>query len=161
MTALRRNRRGFTLLELVIVLMVSTLVFLLAGALQSSYGKRSTDLLVRAETVRELQLAVEAMRQDAGAATDLRRWSPTALHILREAAPLAAVGLVIQGADAGVEYELVGADLIRTDLEFGGSFVTATGLTDFEVTDTGAQVVVRLAAGNGTEAKEVFLRWVR
>jgi len=157
----RRSRTGFTLLELVVVLMVTALVFLLAGALQSSYAKRSTELLVRARAVRELQLAVESLRQDAGGAIAMQRWSPSAVRVLRDSPPLAAAGLVVQGVDAGVEYELVGDDLVRTDLEFGGSWVAASGLTAFDVTETGAQVELRLAAGSGNEAKEVFLRWVK
>lgn len=156
-----RRRAGFTLLELVVVLMVTGLVFLLAGALQSSYARRSADLLDRARALRELQLAVEAVRQDAGGAVAFQRWSPSAVRILRDGPPLAAAGLVLQGGDAGVQYELVGDDLVRTDLEFGGSWVAAGGLTAFEVTETGNQVELRLAAGSGSEAKEVFLRWVK
>ena len=156
-----RGRAGFTLLELVVVLTVTGLVFLLAGALQSSYARRSTDLLERAQAVRELQLAVEAIRQDAGGALAMQRWSPAAVRILRDGPPLAATGQPLQGGDAGVQYELIGDDLVRTDLEFGGEWVAASGLTAFEVAETGTQVELRLAAGSGDEAKEVFLRWVK
>ena len=159
--SLPRRRAGFTLLELVVVLMVTGLVFLLAGALQSSYGRRSAELLDRARAARDLQPAVEAVREDAGGAVAFQRWSPSAVRILRDGAPLAAIGQPLQGGDAGVQYELVGDALVRSDLEFGGSWVAATGLTAFDVVETGVQVELRLAAGSGDEAKEVFLRWVK
>lgn len=152
-------RRGFTLLELTIVLLVSAMVFLLAGALQSSYGHRSADLRERAGVVRELEIAIDALRADVGIAAMLSRTAADRLVIERRADALRALGLVPAGQDDGVEYSLQGTALVRTDREFGGNYVVATGLEAFAVARQGNEVVLTLAAGSGGERKEVTLRW--
>ncbi len=155
----RHAESGFTLLELTVVLLVSTMVLLLAGTLQSSYGRRSADLLERAEVVRELQLAIDSLRGDFGAAELAVRSSPSSVIIHRESAALATAGLSVNGPDAGVRYELVGAHLLRTDLKFGGEFVVAQRLKNFVVERQGPEVRMILTAGTGTEEKVVTLRW--
>jgi len=159
MKSCRRTGNGFTLLELTIVLLVSTMVMLLAGALQSSYGHRSADLLERAEVVRELQLAIDSLRGDCGAATVVIRQQADSVVIRREPAALAAAGLQLTGLDAGVRYRLAGEDLIRRDLEFGGEYVVAQRLENFLVQRQGTEVRMILTAGTGAEQKVVTLRW--
>ena len=44
-------------------------------------------------------------------------------------------------------------------LQLGGDFVVATGLTAFEVSEQGQEVLIRLRAGTGDEEQEVLLRW--
>lgn len=159
MKSIRRTGNGFTLLELTIVLLVSTMVMLLAGALQSSYGRRSSDLLERAEVVRELQLAIDSLRGDCGAATEVLRSGANTVVISRESAALATAGLQLSGLDAGVRYELSGEHLIRTDLEFGGEYIVAQRLANFVVERQGQEVRMILTAGTGAEEKVVTLRW--
>lgn len=155
----RDGRGGFTLLELTIVLLVSALVFLLAGALQSSYGHRSTELRSRADAVRELELAIDSLRADVGIAAMLNVLPGDELVIERRWDALNASGPPPQGQDNGLLYELVGADLTRTDREYGGDYVVATGLETFTVVRQGNDVVITLAAGRDDERKEVTLRW--
>ena len=148
---------GFTLLEMTIVVLVSMMVFLLGASLHAHYSRRSADLIERAETLRELRLAVEWLRQDVGGADNIRRLNSARLRISRSPETLARVGGT--APDAGIDYLLTGEHLERIDRELGGNFVVATGLTAFEVTERGQDIEILLRAGTGTEEQEIVVLW--
>ena len=153
----RRPRAGFTLLELTIVLLVSSMVFLIGAGLQSHYSRTTQDLRDASSTIRELRLGIEWLRKDAGGAVDFQRLGRSRVRIFRSDEAMRFIGGV--APDSGVEYRLVDDRLFRRDLEVGGNFVVAEGLETFEVRAAGTEVRLQLGAGEGAHAQALELRW--
>ncbi len=139
--------------------MMSVLFTLVARA-QKPFSETILELQDRAETVSELHLAVDYLARDFGGAERVLRLSETELLIQRESAVVHQLGLPANQADNGVRYSFEDSRLMRTDMQAGGSFVVATGLTGFDVGKLRkGELRIKLTDGVEPERHEIALVW--
>lgn len=157
-----RAARGFTLLELLIGVTVSSIIVMLAMMAWKPMSRATLLLRDRARDVTEMRLAVESLVQDLGGAdTALPTSEEGELHIVREQ-PVAELAGAWNGvADPGILYTLSGGSLARQDVSSGDTVLLAAGLREFEVERVADQTHVRLAVGEGLGERRVELVWPR
>jgi prepilin-type N-terminal cleavage/methylation domain-containing protein len=158
-----RAGRGFTLLELLVGVTVSSIVITLAMLAWKPMSRSTLLLRDRARDTTELRLAVESLLQDLGGAeTALPTSNPDELHIVREQPVAELAGAWSGGFDAGILYVLSGTRLSRQDVALGTSVVVAGGLRDFEIERVaGSETHVTLRVGEGLGERRVELVWPR
>ena len=163
MTALRRAAAGFTLLELLIGVTISSIIITLAMLAWKPMSSSTLLLRDRARDTTELRLAVETMLQDLGGAdTALPTSEPDELHIVREQAVAELAGAWSGAGDEGILYALSDGQLERRDVALGTSMVVASGLETFEVERVaGIETHVTLSVGEGLGERQVELVWPR
>jgi prepilin-type N-terminal cleavage/methylation domain-containing protein len=160
---LARSAAGFTLLELLVGVVVSSIIVMLAMMAWKPMSSSTLLLRDRARDTTELRLAVESMLQDLGGAdTALPTLQPEELHIVREQAVAELAGAWSSGADAGIVYSLSEGDLERHDVALGSSVIVASGLETFDVERVaGSETHVTLRVGEGLGERQVELVWPR
>ena len=153
------NAHGHTLLEHAVAAAVFAVVgTTAAGGWKAAHGS-SADLAHRARALTEMRLAVESLRNDTAAAVTLEVLPPDALHIVREPAAAALVGVGLDDTDPGILYAWDFDVLVRRDLALGSRSLVATGLTRFGTSVAGRDGVILLTSGLGTGERTVTLRW--
>jgi prepilin-type N-terminal cleavage/methylation domain-containing protein len=162
-SAPRRPASGFTLLELLIGVTVSSIIVTLAMLAWKPMSRSTLLLRDRARDTTELRLAVETMLQDLGGADSaLPTSDPDELHIVREQAVAELAGAWSGGADEGILYALSDGHLERRDVALGTSLIVAGGLKTFEVERVaGTETHVTLSVGEGLGERQVELVWPR
>ena len=158
-----RTPRGFTLVELLVGVTLSSIVITIAMLGARPMGRSTLMLRDRARDTTELRLAVESLLQDlGGAGTALPTIQPDELHVVREQAVAELAGAWSGGADAGILYTLSDGDLRRQDVALGTEVLVASGLTTFEVERVaGSETHVTLSVGEGLGQRQVELVWPR
>ena len=161
--AANRSRSGFTLLELLVGVTLSSIVIMLAMLAWKPMSRTTLQLRDRARDTTELRLAVESLLADLGGAdTALPTSEPGELHLVREQAVAELAGAWSGGGDAGILYTLSGSDLQRQDAALGTAVIVASGLVDFEVERVaGSETHVTLSVGEGLGERRVELVWPR
>jgi hypothetical protein len=157
----RRTRRGFTYLELMIGVLVSSVIVTVGTLAWKPISESTLSLRNRARDVSEMRLAVEALLADLGGAeTALPGPDENELLIVREQAVAELQGAWSGGGDEGILYSLSGGDLVRQDLALGSSIVIAQHLGEFGVERVdGIETHVTLRAGAGLDERSVELVW--
>jgi len=153
-----RTARGFTLVELLVVVVLSSGIMLLGMWSWRPQQHAILELRDRTQVVGELRLAVENLLQDLGGAHKLTI-SGTTLHIEREEATATLAGGWDGSADEGVEYWRDDDDLWRLDVASGRVRLVASRLTAFDVGKNGKRISIDLSAGEGDAERNLGLRW--
>ena len=153
-----RGRRGFTLVELMVTVTLSSIVMTLALRAWRPMSHATLELRDRARAAAELRLAVDSLLQDMGGADTVVVTAGGELQIVREQAVAEVLGAWDDG-DLGILYSLVGDSLLREDLALGTSVVVATRLDDFVPDDSGPDVDITLSVGSELSYREVTLTW--
>jgi len=159
----RTRARGFTLVELLVGVTLSSIIVTIAMLGARPMGRSTLMLRDRARDTTELRLAVESLLQDLGGAdTALPTMQPEELHLMREQAVAELAGAWSGGSDAGILYSLSDGDLRRQDVALGTEVLVASGLTTFEVERVaGSETHVTLSVGEGLGQRQVELVWPR
>jgi len=154
-------RAGFTYLELMIGVLVSSVIVTVGTLAWRPISANTLALRDRARDVAEMRLAVEALLADLGGAeTALPGPDGNELLIVREQAVAELQGAWDAGADEGILYSLAGDDLLRQDLALGSSVIIAQHLLQFDVVRVdGIETHVSLRTGTGLEERSVELVW--
>jgi prepilin-type N-terminal cleavage/methylation domain-containing protein len=158
----RRTRQsGFTIVELMISLTVSSVLIMLAVKVQGAQQHSIVALRTRAYAVAELRMAVEWLRHDM-AAGDIVSWQDPWLKIEREGPLSSQYGAWTGSWDFGVSYRLDVRNLLRIDWKTAEAHAVATGITTFQVSESGGEVTIRLGVGDDDEmnGRTVDLVWV-
>ena len=158
---LRRRVRatGFTLVELLVVVTLSSIIMTLAIRAWQPMSAETLSLRDRARAAGELRLAVDALLSDLGGAeTVTESVAGDELYITREQAVAERLG-AWSGGDLGILYSLVSGDLVRNDLALGITVTIATDLGAIEVDESGGETSLRLETGADLTYREVTLRW--
>ena len=160
---MRTRARGFTLVELLVGVTLSSIIVTIAMLGARPMGRSTLMLRDRARDTTELRLAVESLLQDLGGAdTALPTMQPEELHLMREQAVAELAGAWSGGSDAGILYSLSDGDLRRQDVALGTEVLVASGLTTFEVERVaGSETHVTLSVGEGLGQRQVELVWPR
>jgi prepilin-type N-terminal cleavage/methylation domain-containing protein len=153
-----RRSRGFTLVELMVTVTVSSIVMTLALRAWKPMSHATFELRDRARAVAELRLAVDALLADLGGAESVAVTLDGELQIFREPAVAGLAGAWDDG-DLGILYSLAGEDLLRQDLALGSSVILATRLGSFAAVESAPDVDVTLSVGSKLSYREVTLRW--
>jgi prepilin-type N-terminal cleavage/methylation domain-containing protein len=157
-----RSIGGFTLLELLVGVTVSSIVITLAMLAWKPMSSSTLHLRDRARDTTELRLAVGLLLADLGGAdTALPTSELDELHIVREQAVAELAG-AWSGGDDGILYVLDDGALERRDLALGTSVVVASGLAAFDIERVaGSETHVTLRVGEGLGERQVELVWPR
>lgn len=156
----QRSAAGHTLLEMTIVVTIMSVLVSMVARAQRPFSEMILELQDRSITASELHLAVDYLSKDMGAAEKVDRRSEDSLLIRREASAVRRLGVVAPTVDRGIQYTYKDGYLLRKDLETGGSFVVATGMTGFDVGRLrNKEMRITLADGVGEEQHEVSLVW--
>ena len=130
-----RARRGFSLLELLVVSGLMAGLAMTTAGLWRHFCAQSKNISDRSETAEELKIALESIAQDMGNV----QW----------ATPLTASRLLLCRQDANgqpgmmVEYRLDAGQLVRTETSTGLAFTIARDVTAFQVENV-SETVLRL-----------------
>jgi len=154
---------GFTLLELLVGVTVSSIVLTLAMLAWKPMSRSTLLLRDRARDTTELRLAVESLLADLGGAdTALPTSEPEELHIVREQPVAELAGAWSAGADEGILYSLSSGRLQRRDVALGTEVIVASGLVAFDVERVaGSETHLTLRVGEGLGERQVELVWPR
>lgn len=155
----RARAAGFTLVELLVVVVLSSLIVTLGLRAWRPMQDGTLALRDRARDVAQLQLAVDALLADFGAAETVTIGLGGELAIEREAERAMLLGTWNGSADDGVEYALVEDRLERYDVAADATVVVASGLRAFTLEDLGDSLHVTLEVGADSGAREVELVW--
>ncbi len=160
MILLRKHRRSaFTLVELLVVAMLTTLLAMLLASVWSGLGRPISDALASAHITQEANLAAAALARDFGGslpessarlgyAVDgqwVGRMQPGGTELR-----LCFDGPVSDGVaqwappDTVIDYYVQGGRLIRANESDGSTFVVARHVTHLDLVDEGASVQIRL-----------------
>jgi len=162
----RRARRGFTLLEVLVAVLVLSVVVYLAA--QGGVYLTANSLLVQedARAESELRLAVAALQRDLGAAVAaeaVTSWRGAGLLIRRDKDVAVMEGGWSGGMDEGVLYVLSDqGDLQRTEVATKDTMLVARNITAFEVRSSfGGSAEIALRAGGDPKSPitGVYLVW--
>jgi type II secretory pathway pseudopilin PulG len=154
------SKSGHTLLEMTIVVTMMSILFSMVARAQKPFSEMVLELQDRSITVSELHLAVDYLARDFGAAKEVERQSESSLLIRRENSLMRRHGLSSDHTDPGIEYIYQDGKLLRKDLQNGGSFVVATGMTGFDVSRfRNKEMRIKIADGIEPERHEITLVW--
>lgn len=153
-------RAGHTLVEMTIVVTMMSLLFSMVARAQRPFSEMVLELQDRSITVSELHLAVDYLVRDFGGAAQVERQSESSILIRREGALMRRWGLLASQTDSGIRYSYQDGKLLRTDLQTGGSYVVATGMTGFDVGRLrNKEMRIKIADGVEPERHELTLVW--
>jgi prepilin-type N-terminal cleavage/methylation domain-containing protein len=159
-TSKRSSSAGHTLLEMTIVVAIMSVLVSMVARAQRPFSEMILELQDRSVTASELHLAVDYLSKDFGAAEKVDRRSEDSLWIRREPSAARRLGVLAPQVDRGIQYSYKDGNLLRKDLETGGSFVVATGMTGFDVSRLrNKEMRITMADGVGEEQHEVALVW--
>jgi prepilin-type N-terminal cleavage/methylation domain-containing protein len=151
-TTCRHPAKGFTLLELLVVSVLSVGLVMMTAQMWRYFSAQAADLTGRTTAAQELRLALESLSNDMGSEV----WAvPTAgggLQVCRVAA---------DGQDYEViEYSLRSGRLVRTNSAVSGAVTIADGISDFTVAEISATVLqVRLSVTVHSITRQATLFW--
>jgi prepilin-type N-terminal cleavage/methylation domain-containing protein len=139
-------RRGFSLIEIMIAAVLSTMLLLMVSNMWFSLGRSAAGNAADVALTAEARLAGESFRRDfsgclPGAVTGTKRlgrfvgrMSPAGDQLLLCFDGSPANGTADWNApDTVIEYSLQGDQLIRSDSQTGAEIVVADGVTSFDV----------------------------
>ena len=151
--------RGYTLIELMVAVIVSSLVMMIALKANIAFQDSTLAMRDRASVVVELRLAASYLLADFGGA-DTALPDGGGLQIRREQAIAELLGAwdEVSGEDEGIIYSLADGELTRWDVPLDTEVVVAR-LTRFEVTRRADETTVVLGAGSGLNERSVELIW--
>jgi type II secretory pathway component PulJ len=157
-----RCRAGHTLLELTIVATILSLLLTMVARAQRPFSEMVLQLQDRSVSASELHLAADFLARDLGAAAEVVRRADDALLIRREPVMAARLGLGEEDRDPGILYRFRDGQLLRRDLQLGGTFAVATGLTGLDVgLMRHGEMRIKISDGVGDDLHEVTLVWSR
>ena len=139
----RGAQSGFTMVEIMISLTLSSILIMLAVKVQRGQQHSITALRTRAYAAAELRIATEWLRHDL-AAGDRVSWNDPWLKIEREGPLAQQYGAWTGSWDFGVSYRLDVRNLLRIDWKTAEAHAVATGIDRFEVVDDGSFVTITL-----------------
>ena len=156
----RQSRCGHTLLEMTLVVTLMSVLISLVVRAQRPFSEMVLQLQDRAVSVSELRLATDYLARDLGGAASVQRKSETSLLIRREAAVLRKHETLEGQKDQGILYSFQDGKLVRQDLQVGGAFVVATGLTGFDVGRMRKhELRIQVADGLDPDRHKITLVW--
>lgn len=160
-TAAAARQAGTSFMELLVAAMLLSLIAVAVMKVGPELFGSTSKLTARAATIGELRAAVEVLLQDLGGAEDVAWMNNDRLQITREQELAEWLGAWVPGpGDAGIQYELEEAGLVRTDLALGTSVVVARGIDVFTVDKNGnARVLIGLGSGEGLAERSLTLIW--
>lgn len=169
-----RDRRGFTLLEVMVVSGLMSLLALLISAAWAGVGRPAADAIIRGQLVQEIDMALASLARDLGGALA----NPEARlggkkqgqwigwkQLAESEAPEPQLWLCYDGGvdpngqpdwatpDTIIIYKLQNNALIRWDLSAGKTFTVARHVQGFDVTPVGSdglQIVLTFTYRNLT-----------
>ena len=151
---------GFTLLELLVVAMLTILLSMIIGQAWRHLSVGMADSVARTRCAQELRLGLSSLARDLGVTVG--------------ATPLEAgrILLCLDGGDEPngladwaepdqtVEYVLRGGQLLRRQTQDGREFVAAGDVTDFSIRSIGGQTIeLTLRVQRGTVHRQASLTW--
>jgi type II secretory pathway component PulJ len=147
-----------TLIELMVSLTFSSIVIMLAMKTQGPQRRAIIDLRDRAYAAAELKLASEWLRHDL-AAGDQVSLNGQFLHIEREGELSSQYGAWTGSWDLGIGYRLDGKNLLRINWKTAEAHAVATGLTAFDISNSGNTWTIHIAVGTGFAGRTLDLIW--
>lgn len=155
-----RAQAGHTLLELLVALSVGAVLLGLASQVSTNLSTATKELEVHARNVDDLEVLLAQLSQDLGAAERVSRTAKNSVHLSREPARAALLGVPDAGSDPGIIYGWRNGLLRREDLGLGETIVLSRRLTAFEVFDIGGiETRIAMATGSGDALRQLTLVW--
>lgn len=166
-----RRRGGFSLVEVTIAALLSSMLLLMVAGMWQSIGRSTRANLASVALATEARLAAEAFRRDfsgqfAGGQPGDKRLGRLVGRMIVDGNHLR---LCYDGAppngeadwaepDQVVEYFVDQQQLLRTDSQSAGALVVADGVIQFTVTDWGTGVRIELTLQHGNDQR--IYTWV-
>jgi hypothetical protein len=151
---------GFSLVEVMIVALLTSLLFLMISGIWTGFGRSLSDSVAQGRVVTEAALAVETLRRDLrGTLPGMETGSlergrmvgrlvvgGTQLRLCFDGDP--ADGSANWAApDVVLVYQVQDGQLVRLDQTAGSSFVVADNVQQFQVTEQAGGVRIELTVG--------------
>ncbi|MBN1787228.1 MAG: type II secretion system protein [Sedimentisphaerales bacterium] len=132
-TLCKKAKRGFTLLELMVVSLLMFIVVMLTNQFWTWFTPSVTDIIARAHTLREARMAMRSLADDFGAAVGAAPLGGNRLILCKDGGDFPN-GLADWSApDVLVDYYIVDSSLYRNNVSAGTGFAVADGVTGFTV----------------------------
>jgi type II secretory pathway pseudopilin PulG len=150
-TSRRQSAKGFTLLELMVVTLLSIGLALMTAQLWRHFGAQAADLKARTTAAQELKLALEGLSDDMGGVA----WAETTLDGGLRTCRLTPDGLSYEIN----EYSARDGQLVRGDSSSGAVVPIAGNVSEFaatEVTSTLVQIRIDVTVGDLTRKAVLF-----
>jgi len=156
----RRGRAAFTLVELLVVSILTMALTLVIAQVWRFLSVDMTDLMARSRVGQELRVATETLAEDFGPAVGVTCVTDQRVLICKDGG--ASPNGIADWADPDVtiEYYLGDAKLQRVDQSTGAELVIAEDVVTFSVTEL-AESILRIVVGieRAGLARQVTLMW--
>jgi len=133
LTLRRRFRRGFTLIELMVVSILMAIVVLITSQFWRWFSPSVAEMIGREHILGEARIAMQNLAADFGSAVGAVAVGNNRLMLCKDSGDFPN-GLADWAApDVLVDYYLVDGTLQRSDLSTGAEFAVADGISNFTV----------------------------
>ena len=156
----RRPRRGFTLMEMMIVALLTGLVAMITAQFWRFFATERQDMTHRILASQELAVALEGITTDIGAAVGASVLADDRILLCKDAGPTPDGEADWGAPDVLVEYTLNEGKLFREEGASGTSIAIADGVTAFEIDDAGEDVYdITVAVQFGEVERMATIHW--
>lgn len=141
-----RSRRGFTLLELLVVGMIGTLVITMVGNAWAWYGRSIREQQLAVLLAQELKIAAEAIAQDYGPAVGSRTTGGNNIQLNLDS-PGGNGSPDWAAPDTVIEYSITSENLIRRNVITGAELPVAAHIRRIEAATVSGHLQLTVTAG--------------
>ena len=133
LTLQQRTKKGFTILELLVVSVLMLMVVMITNQFWAWFSPCVMDIIARGHTLREARMAMRSLADDFGAAVGAAPIGSDRLVLCKDGGDFPN-GLADWAApDALVDYFIMDNSLYRSDISAGVEFVVADSVSNFTI----------------------------
>ena len=156
----RQPGRGFTLLEMMIVAVLTGMVAMVTAQFWRFFASERQDMTNRILAAQELAVALEGITTDFGAAVGASVIGDDRILLCKDAGPTPNGEADWAPPDVLVEYTLSEGKLFREEGASGSSIAIADGVTAFEIDDVGEDTYdITVAVQFGDVERMATVHW--
>jgi prepilin-type N-terminal cleavage/methylation domain-containing protein len=133
LTLRQRTKKGFTILELMIVSILMVIVVMITNQFWAWFSPCVVDIIARGHTLREARMAMRSLADDFGAAVGAAPVGNDRLTICKDGGNPPNGQADWFTPDVMIDYFIVDNSLYRRDVSAGAEFAVADSISGFTV----------------------------
>jgi type II secretory pathway pseudopilin PulG len=153
-----KTAKAFTLLELLVVSILMTIVFMIIAQFWKWFSPSLNDMIGRWHLLRESKLATQILAQDFGSTVGAMIVGENELALCKDTGN-PPNGVADWSTDTRVDYYLSGDKLMRSELDAGANFAIADGVSGFTVESVPPVIRITLDLQSSTASRQLVFYW--
>jgi uncharacterized membrane protein len=151
-----KTAKAFTLLELLVVSILMTIVFMIIAQFWKWFSPSLNDMIGRWHLLCESKLTTQILAQDFGSTVAVTV-GENEISLCRDTGN--PPNGFADGSDIWVDYYLSGNKLMRRDIDAGADFAVADGVTGFTVESIPPVFRITLNLQSSTASRQLVFLW--